>query len=175
MSVPEPEKKKHYFVSTRGRQYAAAGILPHDENGFWCAEEKKGLSDFGGKYQPEDGDILVTISREFGEEVYHTAEISVSKLQELQAHKKGVPIVIGKFDKPSYFALVVETKHLEISLNDSEVKKARKRYIQHNPSLSDPESVYQTISVVYVPFDNIIEFSDRFTWRLQTIIKRMGW
>ena len=84
------DKKNYKFKCFMDdKRLTAGGIFFYEEKngikGLWLLKEddfgKDIFTDFGGKYDYNDGDIYATISREFREEVYNTQEISYKEIK----------------------------------------------------------------------------------------------
>lgn len=157
-SIPWNQKKynKHKYHHPDGKKLAAGGICFFEETtegkGLWLIEEydnygdKKIYTDFGGKYDYNDGDIFATISREFREESYNTVEITYQTIKDTptDAH-----VYIDGYDGyPVYMCIVMHINCFGIQFNSDKIKEAREKVVQANPYIS--EKWYKTRDVKFV-------------------------
>ena len=168
------KKKKYKWYDGKGRYLTAGGILPYDVKGIWVIgeQDKSGIityTDAGGKYQFEDGDIFKTIAREFGEETYHTCDVTRSQISDL-ANIYDPVYVNGHENKPVYMCLVVPKMSLEgVLFNDDLLKLARDRVLKENPFV--PPNYYNSITIRRIPFDQLNSPDIRLSYRLRRILK----
>lgn len=195
LRVPNIIKKK-YYIAAGGILICDKQLTRNGENkeGIWVLAEKakKGIeyTDIGGKYSPDDGDIYATISREFREELYNTAEIPYRQIKYLCTNNmtyegisgsivssevrkkiensgtfKGVCVV----RRGLYLSLIVNRSFLpSITLDPIEVEKARKRIVNSNEFSN--EEFYRTISLKFLPYDEIKENYNLLSYRLRTVL-----
>lgn len=171
-------KNKHWWG--RGENtIAAAGILVCDkqdnEKGIWVLIEKSrrgsGIeyTDMGGKYDYNDCHPSVTIHREFGEEVFHTAEISVSEVRKLMSNETSIYL----WPRGKYMCLIVNRKDLPcpIELNDANVREARKSALNNNPMTDS--NMYRTEGIKFIPFSKLKEpeILNNISYRLMNILR----
>ena len=149
------KKPKYLYQAKDGNVFAAGGILLYEERpegkGFWFLNEKdddeydsdedisgdfrktknfqhKGIfTDFGGKYDYNDGDIFATISREFREETFNMCEIPYNVIKKLS--QTNYIYVNGYNNKPSYFCIVANVNIVQGYFNSSNIEKEKRRNI----------------------------------------------
>jgi len=160
-------KYKYYF---KGRLFSAGGILPFDDNGIWtvCEKNSKGevYTDIGGKFTPEDCDIIGTIVREFREEMYNLYEIPYSKLKELSEEIK--PIFVYNADgRSNYMSYPVHINKLDIEFDPVAFNEARTGVLEHNKFI--PEYFYKPCELKYIRFDELDDYN--LSFRLKIVIK----
>jgi len=167
-------KKKYRWLDNRGRQLTAGGILPYDETGVWVIGEtdKSGnitYTDAGGKYQFEDGDIYKTIAREFGEETYHTCELTRSQVLEL--YNTFEPVYVnGHKNRPVYVCLVIPRLAISSLKFDSfKMKEARNEVLKNNPNV--PPEYYNSVNIKHLSYDQLSSDDIRISYRLKRILK----
>lgn len=160
----------------------AGGILFYDEFGIYVIKEKKRdrdvYNDIGGKYQFEDGDIYATISREFGEEMYHSCELTRSQIISFIG-KDGVKEInlnsSSQDNRPIYVCIVVPHKLVEdiIQISNNEFQKSRTRVLMNNPDV--PISYYSSTEICHVSYDDLrVCFNDRdkLHFRLASVLQQ---
>lgn len=171
--------KKFRWHDPYGRQLTAGGILPYDDNGMWAIVEKKKsnleLSDMGGKYHFEDGDIYFTIAREFCEELYHSVDVTRKNILDL-TEKGEFCYILGYNAIPVYGVLVIHTDELEklgIRLCPELFSLQRKKIIAQNPHV--PDEYYSSVELKHIPFADLKEYYEKkpcyISNRLSRIIK----
>jgi hypothetical protein len=148
-------KVKYKYIDPDGRRLAAGGILFYQKTnqgkGIWLIEEeddKKNIvySDFGGKYDYNDGDIIATIAREFREETYNMNEISYKDLKNLDETNH---FYIDGYDaSPTYLCIVIPIEFFNIQFDVDAIKEARERIIRANNSV--PSEWYKTLDVKFL-------------------------
>lgn len=162
--------KRFRYHDENGYQLTAAGITIIEEDGIWLIGEKSKsgkilYTDIGGRYEFADGDIYQTISREFNEELYHSCEITRSKIKELYPSSTKLYLRNNR-KQPVYVTLVVNIKDLGIKLSPQSFIECRKEVIKHNPTVTD--SNYESVELrlfKYHEIDKLIEenkLSSRF-------------
>lgn len=175
----QPQNKKYRWHDPQGRQLTAGGILPYDENGVWVILEKKKdnleLSDMGGKYHFEDGDIFCTMAREFCEELYHS--VCITRKNVIDFLKKGdMYYILGYNAVPVYAVLLIHVDELEkidVKLSPELFLERRKKIIEQNPYV--PEEYYSSVELKYVKYSELKEYYEKKQYyisnRLSRIIK----
>jgi len=174
---PHPPPGKWWWKDDKGKFIAAAGILIFDDEGMWLVAEKSRkndggveYTDFGGKYDWNDGDIYATIPREFREECYNTDELSYSLIKRLVTSPSTEKKFVYRMNKGKYLCLIVHRSLLPpLKLSDLEVKIARDRVIASNPFCHD--SMYRTVGIKFIPFKEIENYKTQLSYRLSTILK----
>ena len=189
--------------SNIGYYIAAGGIIICDKQeirgvvkeGIWAIVEKsrKGgngyeLTDIGGKYDWNDGDIYATIAREFQEELYHTTEIKYEEIRSLcmknNERKEATNFnEIYIMRRGKYMCLIVNRNLLSpIKLSPELVENKRKTVLStnrfcihrhHDPktNMACREEMYRTLSLKFLPFDEVAENKYVLSYRLATILK----
>lgn len=170
------QKKKWRYRDDEGRLLAAGGLLIHDDNGIWTIGElwngKIVYTDFGGKYNPEDGDINATISREFREETYNLYEISYKRICELAKECRKI-YVYDNFRKPVYVCYAINIRDLDFTLQADEYSSARERVISHN--IKAPEHIYyKPIELQYFTYEDLKDayIQATLSFRLKKILEK---
>lgn len=150
--------KKHIsyrWKDSHGNNLTAGGILPFDNNGVWVIREKRCkeivLSDIGGRYRAEDGDIYVTIAREFGEETYYSSFLTRDNIISIaQMYKPRY--VTGYRKKPVYICYPVNVEvlsEMNIELSSKKFDEMRCKVISQNPDV--PKDIYSSLKLEYIP------------------------
>lgn len=175
-----PSRIKYKWSDGEGRLLSAGGLLPYDEHGVWVIEERRNggpleWNDIGGKYEPEDGDIYATISREFCEELYNSTDGCLTRNILKRWVKSGmckVAYVNGYRKQPVYVAYCVNVgvlKTVGIKLDPEKFEKRRNKIILQNPHV--PEVYYGAVKLRYILFDNIPEECGKMSYRLRKVIE----
>ncbi len=152
-------KKRYRWSDGEGRALSAGGILVHDQSGLWLLEEtdrgKLTLSDFGGKYSLDDGDIFATIAREFSEELYHSSELTRRQVESLYSR---VPhfYLRDSIGEDTYLCLLVsvtELARLGVKLSPKAFDARHIEVLKGNPGV--PLSDFPSVSLKYFPLSQI--------------------
>lgn len=191
--LPKEEKKsiKYKYFSPDGAKLAAGGIFFYEEingvKGIWLLKEKEEFSnyedesdekiiytDFGGKYDYNDGDIYATISREFREETYNNYEITYKKIKSLPDDCKiSVEGYDGKIPVYVCFAchisFVIENNGE--SFSSDKIKRSRIEVERTNPTI--PKNWYRTIDISFLPLDNIRRGDYKLSNRITAVLKNL--
>jgi hypothetical protein len=167
---------KYKYHSADGK-IAAGGILFYDkiegEKGIWVIEELDDINgsiiytDFGGKYDYNDGDIIATIAREFREETYNTEEISFKNLKTVS--EKNYVYISGYDRKPTYLCIVIDINMFNIKFDSEKIKKERIKISLCNPKI--PEFWYKTRDVKFIKLKDINDKKIKLSQRLEAILK----
>lgn len=177
--VHKKETKKHRWHDGEGRELTAGGILPYDDTGIWVIGEKNRdevvYTDIGGKYQYQDCDIYKTIAREFGEELYHSSDLTREQVMKIK--ETSYPVYInGHHNKPVYVCYMVHTDVLSeygLTLNSTKFSQARRDAVAQNPTV--PEHYYNSILLRHMKYAEVAEILGRkpeaLSYRLKGIIK----
>ncbi len=171
-----PPPGKWWWKNPQGKFVAAAGILIFDDEGIWVVVEKSRngdgtfeYSDFGGKYDWNDGDIYATISREFREELYNTNEISYSTVKELSTTPSSKKKFIYRMNKGKYFCLIVHNSLVsDIELDNLKVQIKREEIIKSNEI---HQHLYRTEKIKHLNFDELNKYTTKMSYRLSIILK----
>lgn len=154
------QKKYRWTDPTTGYRLAAGGILFHDNEGVWLIREnKKGkvsYTDPGGKYEPADGDIYATISREFCQEMYYSCEITRRNVMSFPV--TCIEYVPDHENKPAYMCMVVHVKHLlklGEDLDPMQFDRDRSVVLLNNDKI--PLDEYPSEALVYIPFARLFD------------------
>jgi hypothetical protein len=113
-------------------------------------------TDPGGKYKFEDCDIYTTCSREFGEELYHSASISREAILAIAASHKPV-YVNGHRNRPVYICYAVHVNTLRkygVVFSPERFLINRQRTILNNPDV--PEDYYNSVRLQHIDFTDLI-------------------
>jgi hypothetical protein len=173
-SKSENPRTRESYSRTKFAELSAAGILPYDENGYWTIVEylrgKHVFTDFGGRYQYEDGDIYATIAREFTEEIYGSAELTRRQVKSLLKKPSTCPVLInGYHGKPVYLCLAVHISDLEelgVIFDPLKFAKRRDKILKQNQC--NHNKYYPSLSLCYILKDCRREYC---SGRLDQIIK----
>lgn len=172
------DKKNCKFKCEMGnKQLTAGGIFFFDKigekKGLWLLREEEYngdvYTDFGGKYDYNDGDIFATIIREFREEVYNTEEITYKQL--LSTNPSSHIFINGYIDKPVYMCVVIPYNTFPITLDPQKIERERQQVIKRNPRV--PPEWYKTRSVEFVHIDDIEREKVHLSNRLKAILKQI--
>jgi hypothetical protein len=162
---------------------AGAGILLldkiSDELGFWVSTEldhegNLKYTDFGGKYDYNDGDIYATITREFREETYNTREIPFKVAKQIP--KSQHVYICGWTPKPQYLCVILDVRgnkdYVDYVPDDDEIKEARVKILKTNPNISP--TFYKSIGTKFIPFSKIFgdECGSLLHLRLKEILEK---
>nr|QBK86176.1 MAG: hypothetical protein LCMAC101_07710 [Marseillevirus LCMAC101] len=173
------ENEKYRWDDGQGRQLTAGGILPYDDHGIWVIGEKVKdeiiYTDMGGKYQYQDGDIYKTVAREFGEELYHSSNITREQIIEIS--KTFAPMYVnGHRNKPVYICYIVPyivLRTMGITLNPVLFLKNRLEVLRGNPHV--PPDKYDSVVLQHISFDRIITMLEKdkaaISYRLRGVLK----
>nr|QBK86520.1 MAG: hypothetical protein LCMAC102_03150 [Marseillevirus LCMAC102] len=161
-STTSKYKKKFKWDDSNGRHLTAGGLLPYDENGIWVIGEhqKNGTlewTDPGGKYKFEDCDIYTTISREFCEELYHSAELTRSQVIKFASHNSPI-YVNGSCNRPVYICYVIPLTELQeegIHMNPVLFAQYRCNALRSNPDV--PRDFYSSIELRHINFTELAQ------------------
>ncbi len=158
---------------------SGAGMIPYDENGIWLLTEvrnnKKILSDAGGRYRFEDIDILGCIAREWNEETYFSSEIRKKDVIELISRKESKYSKVkgdnGRITYVIYFFYVKNMTELGINIPSNEdFQSLRKSAIQKNRKNSHQ---YISTDINYYTFDELILGELEYNGRLKKVLKNL--
>lgn len=178
-----PPPGKFWWKDDLGRDVAAGGILILDtqivngvkERGIWVISEKSRknegteYTDFGGRYNQDDGDIYATIHREFREETYNTNEIPYSVIKKLATDSSNENKFVYRMVKGKYLCLVVDREYLPpLNLDNCDIQSAKQQVIKSNPYVA-PE-VYRTENLVFIPFSKLKKGDLSLSFRLNEIL-----
>ena len=163
----------------QGRQLSAGGILPYDDHGIWVIGEKVRdeiiYTDIGGKYQYQDGDIYKTVAREFGEELYHSSNITREQVIEI-SKTSGPMYVNGHKNIPVYICYIVPynfMKSMGIVLNPTLFLEHRAEVLRGNPRVFPDK--YDSVVLLHIPFDRLISMLTKekspISYRLRGVLK----
>lgn len=181
-SKPRPPAGKWWWASPDGWYIAAGGIIIRDicddKEGIWVLIEKsrrgygQEYTDIGGKYDWNDGDIYATISREFREELYNTDEIPYKTIKRLceqfKSYDKNNQLFMMR--KGKYMCLIVDRSVLpNLELDSKQVENARSNVLSRNHFCRD--EMYRTISLRFLPFDEVVDHKNLLSYRLSNILK----
>jgi hypothetical protein len=173
------KSEKFRWSDGQGRQLSAGGILPYDEDGIWVIGEKIKdeiiYTDIGGKYQYQDGDIYKTVAREFGEELYHSSNMSREQVIEI-SNTSGPMYVNGHENVPVYICYIVPYNIMQsmgIVLNPVLFLKHRAEVLRGNPGVSLDK--YESVVLVHIHFDSLVEMLGKekspISYRLRGVLK----
>jgi len=168
---------KYKYHADDGKKLAAGGILFFEENtngkGLWIIEEEENgepvYTDFGGKYDHNDGDIFATIGREFREETYNTAEIPYNVIKKIS--EKHHVYIDGYDGKPVYLCIVSHINNFNIEFQSEQIKNERTAIIQSNPNI--PDKWYRTLDVKFVYLKDIESKKCELSNRLYAVLKNI--
>ncbi len=171
--------EKFRWDDGQGRQLSAGGILPYDDDGVWVIGEKVRdeiiYTDIGGKYQYQDGDIYKTVAREFGEELYHSSNITREQVIDI-SNISGPMYVNGHKNKPVYVCYIVPysvMKSMRITLNPTLFLKNRVEVLRGNPHV--PPDKYDSVTLRYIDFNSLISMlakeKSAISYRLRGVLK----
>lgn len=155
----------------------AGGVFFYEERngvkGLWLVKEynygEEEFTDFGGKYDYNDGDIFATIVREFREETYNTQEIAYKDILSVPSD---CHIYINGWDnKPVYMCIPVHINTFKISFDAVAIKKSRERILKTNAKV--PSDWYSTRDVCFVPLDDIEKKIVKISNRLKSILREI--
>lgn len=189
MSRYRKQEKFFWIDPITRKKFQSGGILFYNDKGFWSIlEEKKckEYTDFGGKYNFEDGHIIRCIKRELEEESFGTIEIKTSELisivQKINSGEIKNSFII---EFGTYYSLVLHTDLFpEIDFDNINFKKERDDTIDQNPFIDKIH--YTSLDLVFINFDSLkisddsvyyIEFEKEkisLSFRLNVIIKASG-
>lgn len=164
---------KYKYHAPDGKRLAAGGIFFYEETaegkGLWLVEEEEvGLqvyTDFGGKYDHNDGDINATISREFREETYNTVEIPYAAIRRVPETKR---VYIEGYDhKPVYVCIISHIDDFGIRFDRESIIRERKTIIFTNPQI--PDRWYRTLDVKFVLLKDLMSGKAKVSSRLHAI------
>jgi len=157
----------------------AGGLLPFDDRGIWVIGEYNKTNpkileytDFGGRYNFEDGDIFATIAREFNEETYHSSEITRKQVLKLSKLFENV-YIDGYHHKPVYICMIVPTtalRLLDISLDKDKFAERRAIVLNQNPDV--PRKYYRPQELLYITYKDIQDDKYRLSNRLKCILEK---
>lgn len=173
------KEAKFRWKDSKGRELTAGGILPYDDTGIWVIGEINRNSiiftDIGGKYQYQDCDIYKTIAREFGEELYHSSDMTREQMIELSSICQPV-YINGHKNKPVYICYIVHIDIMNgmgIYLNSELFLKNREFVLKENPDV--PSEYYSSVVLTHLSFEDInnILSTDKLqlSYRLKGILK----
>jgi len=171
--------EKFRWSDGQGRQLSAGGILPYDEDGIWVIGEKIKdeiiYTDIGGKYQYQDGDIYKTVAREFGEELYHSSDMTREQVIEI-SNTSGPMYVNGHENVPVYICYIVPYNVMQsmgIALDPALFLKHRTDVLRGNPGV--PREKYESVVLVHINFDRLVEMLGKekspISYRLRGVLK----
>lgn len=181
----EPQRKTHKnsekyrWDDGQGRHLTAGGILPYDEDGIWVIGEKVKdeivYTDIGGKYQYQDGDIYKTVAREFGEELYHSSNITREQVIKI-SKISGAMYVNGHKNVPVYICYIVPyglMKSMGVVLNPRLFLENRGEVLRGNPHV--PPEKYDSVILKHIPYSNLISMlsseKSPISYRLRGVLK----
>ncbi len=176
---PYNPSEKFRWDDGQGRQLSAGGILPYDGDGIWVIGEKVKdeiiYTDIGGKYQYQDGDIYKTVAREFGEELYHSSNITREQVLEI-SKTSGPMYVNGHKNKPVYVCYIVPydiMKSMGIVLDPTLFLQHRLEVLRGNPHVFPDK--YDSVILLHIPFDRLISMlakeKSSISYRLRGVLK----
>lgn len=166
---------KYKFHADDGKKLAAAGILFFEQTtygkGIWVIEEEENdkliYTDFGGKYDHNDGDILATACREFREETYNTQEITYKDIKTLPSTHH---VYINGYDgNPVYLCVVMHINQFNITFNSKSIEIEKEKILKANPSI--PKNWYRTKDVKFILLKDISNGKYRLSNRLAAILR----
>ncbi len=166
---------KYKYHANDGKKLAAGGILFFEETtlgkGIWVILEEEDIyTDFGGKYDHNDGDIFATISREFREETYNTEEILYKDIKNLpDTHH----VYIDGYDgQPVYLCVIVHMNQFQIKFDSDAIKIEREKIVEANPTI--PEKWYKTLDAKFLLLKDICDGKYRLSNRLASILNTIS-
>lgn len=175
------KKQRARWHDPRGKQLTAGGILPYTEDGIWVIGEKQNQgdkivwTDLGGKYEPEDCNINVTISREANEELYHSVHITPENIKKISETHKEV-YVFDQNNEPVYVCYVVSVdllKEMKIFFDREKFLKNRSEALLQNPEV---HNFYVSVDLKHITFEDIKKEIDNesknVSFRLKEILKK---
>lgn len=157
-----------------GKKLAAGGIFFYGTTdagkGLWLVQEEEMgtdvYTDFGGKYDHNDGDINATIGREFREETYNTAEIPYAEIRAVPESRR---IYIDGYDcNPVYVCIVAHIDDFKVRFDREQLIRQRECILKANPLI--PQKWYKTLDVRFVPLKDISSYRAKVSNRLQAIL-----
>jgi len=191
------DSERKVFIAAGGIIICDSQIVGRTlKEGIWVLIEKsrKGIgieyTDIGGKYDWNDCDIYATISREFREELYNTTELPYKTIKQLCQKSTNVRHSFFSSEprdhltcnqgqilndvyimrKGRYMCLIVDRKALPaVHLSPKDVEIAREITIKNNKWCKS--EMYRTLSLYFLPFDEISEKIEYLSYRLLTILK----
>jgi hypothetical protein len=152
------------------------GLLLYDNDGCWllyeCRHNKFQWIDPGGQYCYDDGDILVTIAREFNEETYFTFRFPVDLLKDVvergeryyKIFIKDYILLAVHINEVIRFCPVEWRQDLPNHTSDQIVESNRLKTIERNPQ-ADGRTNFLSYTYKYFRFDSIPKAS-LCNWRL---------
>ena len=163
------KKNFKYKCFVDDKRLTAGGIFFYEEingkKGLWLLKEDD-YTDFGGKYDYNDGDIYATISREFREEVLNTQEISYKDIKSIPANHH---IYINGYDAhPVYLCVIVHIDRFNIKLDSDLIRTEKQKVLKANPKV--PRDWYKTEDVNFVYLDHIQRGGVIISRRLRSIL-----
>jgi hypothetical protein len=179
---PNRKKKYRWIDPQSGNTYSAGGIMFYTNDSLWLIEEKNGknnvLTDIGGKYNIDDGNIWTCIRRELEEETYGLCDVRTSDIIHLSSESSntGVKCVIvtdhHKNAMTSYMCIAVPVNMapLGVVLDPEEYDRRREVYIKQNPDAA--ANYYKPLKLVNLPIDKLHETN--LSYRLRRILVIMG-
>ena len=174
---PWNQRIKCKYYSEDGKKLAAGGIFFMEDTshgkGIWVIKEEDNdktiYTDFGGKYDHNDGNILATISREFREETYNTKEISYKNIISIPQNHH---IYIDGYDgEPVYLCIVVNIKNVDINFDSKNICQEREKIIKENPTITS--KWYRTIDISFLLLKDISAEYYNLSGRLTSILKNI--
>jgi len=171
--------EKYSWDDGQGRQLSAGGILPYDSEGIWVIGEKAKneiiYTDIGGKYQYQDGDIYKTVAREFGEELYHSSNMTREQVMKI-SKMVGPMYVNGHKNIPVYICYIVHysiMKSMGIELNPFLFLENRLEVLRGNPHVHSDK--YDSVILKHIPYSNLISMlsteKSPISYRLRGVLK----
>lgn len=177
---PMKFEKIKFKCQMNGCRLTAGGIFFYDKvnhiKGLWLLKEKdkneEVYTDFGGKYDYNDGDIYATISREFREETFNTEEISYKKIVKVP-HDHHIYIK-GFDDRPIYLCMAVYKGDYKLKFDQLKLKSEKQKILDRNQFV--PPNWYTTISIEFIPLAQLhnVQLSGRFKQILKEVTKNIS-
>lgn len=177
-------KKKYRWTDPKtGYKLYGAGIIFYDDNGIWVIGESKKngveLTDMGGKYNVEDGNICATIARELSEETYHTCELTRSQVETLSRVYHKV-YMLDQNKNPIYVCLIVPLSAVHnygVCLNPNRFLRSRRRTLNENPDV--PKHWFNSLFLYYIGYDKLDSLMNntvtdegyKLSYRLKSILR----
>ena len=165
---------KYKYHAPDGKRLSAGGIVLYEDSplgkGMWLIEEEemgtRVYTDFGGKYDHNDGDINATITREFREEVYNTVEIPYVCIKRIPENQR---VYIDGYDrKPVYVCIFSHIDTFDIRFDHDMIAQEREKIIVANPNI--PERWYKTLNIKFVLLTDVLNGSAQLSGRLHAIL-----
>lgn len=161
--------KNRWGMNDSKYRVAAGGMFIYDQDHFWVIEEtirgKKIMTDIGGRYSADDGNIWSTIRREAYEETYGLIDVKVKDITKY----KDVIEINDENGMCIYVCVCIPVNDIfdekEIENLETMFLIGKKEFEKYNPGYS-----YKTLSLKKVKYANIPNIDK--SYRLRNILRQ---